>query len=73
MVCDAVPRVVAWKLAKADGVRDKSFARAKNLSAVHCAAVRLDPVSLERATRPRYTRSSAISSELVTLLFMVNR
>ena len=35
MVCDAVPRVVPWNAAKADGVREKRLARAKYLSAVH--------------------------------------
>ncbi len=39
MVCDAVPRVVPWNAAKADGVREKRLARAKYLSAAHWTAV----------------------------------
>ena len=35
MVCDAVPRVVAWKLAKPEGVRVLPLARAKKRRQVH--------------------------------------
>jgi hypothetical protein len=35
IVCDAVPRVVPWNAAKAEGVREKRLALAKYLSAAH--------------------------------------
>ena len=60
MICDAVPRVVAWKLAKAEGVRVLVLARAKKRRQVHCAAVRSEPTCSLREARPICTSNSAI-------------
>ncbi len=53
MVCDAVPRVVPWNAAKADGVREKRFACAKYLSTDHWVAVSPSTSPSPDAMRPK--------------------
>ena len=61
IVCDAVPRVVPWNAAKADGVREKRLARAKYLSPVHWTGVSPSTSPSPDAMRPRCNSSSAMT------------
>lgn len=56
MICDAVPRVRASKLAKADGVRVLPVARTKSPGQVHCATVSPERMTSLRG-RARHKRA----------------